>query len=392
MRSDSRIKSLFPVLSFLAFLLVVPAIGHAENGADKYTKAEEAFIMDYETGMVLLSKNADKRMPTSSMSKVMTMYMVFDAIRDGRLTLDDKLYVSEKAWRKGGSKMFVEVGDEVRIEDLIRGVIIQSGNDATIVLAEGLAANEAKFAEIMTEKAHELGAVNSNFVNASGWPDPDHYSTARDLAIIGQRIIKDFPEFYNYYSEKEYTYNEITQRNRNPLLYQNIGADGIKTGHTEVAGYGLIGSGSRDGRRVVMVLNGLESTSDRAKEGRRLLSWALRSFKNQTLFKEGEVVEEVPVILGSNRRIDMIVPETVRASIPKGDEDDISVKISYAAPLKAPIEKGQKIGEMTIKIPEIGTIQTPLLAAQSSEELGFLASVIAKAGLLVTGGPDVRQN
>lgn len=343
--------------------------------------------MDFDSGMTLLNKNGDQQMPTSSMSKVMTMYMVFDALDDGRITLDDTFRVSEKAWRKGGSKMFVEVGDNVKIEDLIRGVIIQSGNDATIVLSEGLAANENKFAEIMTEKAQEIGASNTNFTNASGWPDPDHYSTARDLATIAAAMIRNFDAYYHYYSETEFTYNDITQRNRNPLLYQNIGADGMKTGHTQVAGYGLIGTGKRDGRRVIMVINGLDSVSERAKEGRRLMSWALRSFTNKTLFSEKDIVQTVPVVMGTEKEIDLVVPEDILITVPRGQEDDITVEAEYIAPLKAPIKKGDLIGQLTVKVPETGIIKSPLLAGQSSEELGFFGKIFAKAKLMLIDRP-----
>ncbi|HOO82296.1 MAG TPA: D-alanyl-D-alanine carboxypeptidase family protein, partial [Alphaproteobacteria bacterium] len=205
----------------------------AAHAASIETKAKQAIVVDYETGTVLLSKNMDEQMPTSSMSKVMTMYAVFDSIKNGQISLNDTLPVSEKAWRMGGSKMFVEVDKRVKVEDLIRGVIVQSGNDATVVLAEGLAGSENAFANMINDKATGLGMKNSHFVNASGWPDPEHYSTARDLATLGRAIIHDFPDYYKYYMEKEFTYNNIKQTNRNPLLYRNIGADGIKTGHTE---------------------------------------------------------------------------------------------------------------------------------------------------------------
>jgi serine-type D-Ala-D-Ala carboxypeptidase (penicillin-binding protein 5/6) len=241
---------------FALLLFAAPAMAQV---APMETVAREAYIIDAETGQVLFEKNADQKMPTSSMSKTMTMYMVFEALKNGKLTLDQELPVSETAWRMQGSKMFVPLGQMVKVEDLIRGVIVQSGNDATIVLAEGLAGSEGEFAAAMNRKAKELGMINSNFMNASGWPDENHYSTCHDLAILAIALIRDFPDYYKYYAEKEFTYNNIKQGNRNPLLYKNIGADGIKTGHTESAGYGLMASGVRDGRRVVMVLNGMAS-------------------------------------------------------------------------------------------------------------------------------------
>ena len=242
----------FAIAAILAVVLPTQA-------ATMETQAEEAFLVDFQTGAVLLDKNADVRMPPSSMSKMMTAYMVFERLKDGRLSLDDELPVSEKAWRKGGSKMFVEVGDQVRVEDLLRGVIVQSGNDACIVLAEGLAGSEEAFAEQMTAKGREIGLTGSNFTNATGWPDENHYVTARDLATLAERIIVDHPEYYHYYSEKEFTWNDIRQGNRNPLLYRNVGADGLKTGHTEAAGYGLTASAMQNGRRLLLVVNGLPS-------------------------------------------------------------------------------------------------------------------------------------
>lgn len=226
------------------------------------TIATQAIIVDASTGTILLDKGANDRMPTSSMSKTMTIYMVFDALKEGRLKLDDEFLVSEKAWRMEGSEMFIKVGDKVKIEDLIRGVVVQSGNDAAVALAEGLAGSEEAFAEAMNARAKDLGMTGSHFVNASGWPHPDHYSTPRDLALLAYRIIHDFPEYYHYFSEKEFTYNNIRQQNRDPLLGKLPGADGLKTGHTEVAGYGLIGSAKRGDRRLILVVNGLKSQQD----------------------------------------------------------------------------------------------------------------------------------
>lgn len=379
------------LITFTTTFFFLDANKALASQTEHYTKAEHAYIIDYDTGMVLLDKKADQKMPTSSMSKIMTMYMVFDALEDGRISLNDELPVSEKAWRKGGSKMFVEVGDKVKVEDLIRGVIVQSGNDATIVLAEALAANEAKFAEIMTQKAYEIGAVNSNFFNASGWPHPEHYSTARDLTLIARRIISEFPQHYHYYSKKSFTYNDITQNNRNPLLYQNIGADGLKTGHTEIAGYGLIGSGKRDGRRVIMVLNGLDSKSERAKEGRRLLSWALRSFENIKVFSENESVISAPVILGTKERIDLVIPQDIIVTVPKGERENIKVTLEYNAPLKAPVEKGTQLGKAVINVPQTGRVVVPLLAGESSEKKGFVSQLFAKAQLLLMGPPALQN-
>lgn len=364
------------ILSFLCILLV-PFASYA--APDITTTAKQASVVDFETGIPLLEKNAQEQMPTSSMSKVITIYMVFEALKNGTLSLNDKLPVSEKAWRKGGSKMFVEVDKYVRVEDLIRGVIVQSGNDATIVLAEGLAGSEDAFADSLNLKAAELGMDNSRFTNASGWPDPGHYSTAEDLAKLGRAIIRDFPEYYEYYSEKEFTYNQITQKNRNPLLYRNIGADGIKTGHTQAGGYGLIGSGTNGERRVVVVVNGLEDEKERAREAAKLLEWGLRHFENHNLFVNGETIDSVDVFLGKQNIVEAVVYEDVTLPLPKRSLDDITAKFVSKQPLKAPIVKGQEIGHIEVDVPGYETRQYPVFAKNNVERLGFFSATLARA-------------
>ncbi|MCB1580741.1 MAG: D-alanyl-D-alanine carboxypeptidase [Rhodospirillales bacterium] len=357
----------------------------AAHAASIETKAKQAIVVDYETGTVLLSKNMDEQMPTSSMSKVMTMYAVFDSIKNGQISLNDTLPVSEKAWRMGGSKMFVEVDKRVKVEDLIRGVIVQSGNDATVVLAEGLAGSENAFANMINDKATGLGMKNSHFVNASGWPDPEHYSTARDLATLGRAIIHDFPDYYKYYMEKEFTYNNIKQTNRNPLLYRNIGADGIKTGHTEAAGYGLIGSGTQNGRRVVLVINGLEDERARAEESAKLLEWGLKRFENKKLYKAGEVIENAQIVMGQSAQVGLSVDEDVFLTLPKMAGANINIQVKYNGPLIAPVKKGQELGALEITIPGMETITRPLYVAEDVPELGLFAKTLAKAKLVLGG-------
>lgn len=349
------------------------------------TKAKKAIVVDYNSGNVLFEKDADKRMPTSSMSKVMTMYMVFEALKKGTLSLDDTMLVSEKAWEKKGSKMFVPVGKQVKVEDLIRGVIVQSGNDATIVLAEGLAGDEDSFAAALNRKAKSLGMNNSHFMNASGWPDPDHYSTARDLSILAHAVIDNFPEYYSYYKETEFTYSKIKQGNRNPLLYRNIGADGLKTGHTEVGGYGLIGTGVKDGRRVIIVVNGLGSSKERANEATKLLAWGLNGFRELTLFDDKNDLDRASVYLGKNTTVGLRAKTPLKFVVPKLFENDLDVKINYKSPLKAPIAKGQEVGTITISIPKGEVVEVPLVTAEAVESLGTFAKIIAKARLLTTG-------
>lgn len=379
-------RHVFTHLLFTAILTLGLFSGpRAQAAAPIETLAKQAIVIDFDTGTVLLDKNADEQMPTSSMSKVMTIYAVFDAIKKGQLALGDTLPVSEKAWRMGGSKMFVEVDKRVKVEDLIRGVIVQSGNDATVVLAEGVAGSENAFADMINAKAKELGMDNSHFANASGWPDPDHYSTARDLAILGRAIIRDFPDHYKYYSEKEFAYNNIKQGNRNPLLYRNIGADGIKTGHTEAAGYGLIGSGTENGRRVVIVINGLEDSRARAEESAKLLEWGLKRFENKNLYKAGETIENAQVVMGQSAQVGLSVDEDVFLTIPKMAGVNVTIQVQYDGPLIAPIAKGAKLGTLEISIPGVETITRPLFAAEDVPELGLFAKTLAKAKIILGG-------
>ncbi|GJL84773.1 MAG: D-alanyl-D-alanine carboxypeptidase [Micavibrio sp.] len=370
------------IFALLLFSLVI-CIPDALAQPAQQTAAKQAIMIDFETGMVLFEKNADKKMPTSSMSKVITTYLVFEALKNGQIKLDDKFSVSERAWRKGGSKMFVEVNKRVAVEDLLRGVIIQSGNDATIVLAEGLAGTEDDFARALTKKAAELGMSNSNFTNASGWPDPDHYSTARDLAILSYALIREFPGYYKYYSEKEFSYNNIKQANRNPLIYRDMGADGIKTGHTEAGGYGLMASGVHNGRRVILVVNGLEDEKARAQESAMLLEWGLRGFENHKLFKAGETVETADVLMSKSGSVALVVEDDISVTLPAIALNDLKVDVKYKAPLIAPIKKGQEIAVAEINIPRGATIKVPLLAAQDVEALGFFPKTVAKAKLYI---------
>ncbi len=374
-----RVLSL-PVLALVTLLLLIsPAFAQID------TTAREAFAVDYDTGTVLFEKNADEKMPTSSMSKTMTMYLVFEALKTGRLKMDSMLPVSEYAWKStvtaGVSRMFVHVGDNVKVEDLVKGVIIQSGNDAAVVLAEGLGGTEASFADAMNAKAKEFGMTNSHFADASGMPAPDHYSTARDLATLGIRIIRDFPEYYPIFAEKEYVYNNIKQGNRNPLLYRNIGADGIKTGHTEEAGYGLMGSGTRDGRRVVIVLNGMKTMQERADESAKLLDWALRGFENVTLYKAGSMVDQAHVVLGAQDAVPLVVESDVRQTLAGTMRGDLNVSVTYKSPLMAPVKKGDRLGTLSVDAGRFGKHEYPLLAGADVEKLGFFAAAVEKLKL-----------
>ena len=352
------------------------------------TPAAQAFIIDAMTGVVLLEKNADARMPPASMSKIMTVYMVFEQLRDSYLALDDTFSVSEKAWRKGGSKMFVEVDTRVSVEDLLRGIIVQSGNDASIVVAEGLAGSEESFAREMTRRARELGLLDSQFVNSTGWPDPEHHMTARDLAKLAKLTVDNFPEFYKLYAETEFSYNGISQGNRNPLLYKNIAADGLKTGHTNASGYGLTASASRNGRRLILVINGLQGTKQRSREAERLIEWGFREFNNYTLFSAGETVEEGQIWLGQSQTVPLIIESDLVVTLPVRSRNDLRVSAVFEEPIPAPIQKGAEIAKLVVAAPGIPTRELPLVAGADVDRLGTFARMFTAIKYLLWGAPE----
>ncbi len=374
--------------ALLAVLLVLGGLHlHAAPARALETQAREAILYDMSTGTVLFEKNADELMPPASMSKIMTVYMVFERLKDGRLSLDDTFTVSEKAWKKGGSKMFVEVGEEVRVEDLLRGITVQSGNDACIVIAEGLAGSEAAFAEEMTRKARELGMTRSAFRNATGWPHPEHLMTARELAMLAEALIRNFPEYYHYFAEKEFTWAGIRQMNRNPLLYRSIPVDGLKTGHTEEAGYGLTASAEQDGRRLILVVTGLPSMQARADEADRLLSWGFREFANYALVEPNETVEEAPVWLGAEETVPLVAPEGVTVTLSRAARDDMQVKVVYESPIPAPIAAGQRLATLQVEAPGMTPALAPLVAGSDVERLGPFGRLFASVKFLVFGAP-----
>jgi len=347
--------------------------------------AREAIMIDFATGATLLEKNADERMPPSSMSKLMTMYVVFEKLKAGQLQLDQMLPVSERAWRMGGSKMFVELGSQIKVEDLIRGVIVQSGNDACVVLAEAISGSEQQFAELLNETARRIGLTNSTFRNATGWPDPEHKMTARDLSILARRIISDFPEYFPFYNERSFRYNNITQENRNPILARVPGADGMKTGHTEDAGYGLVGTAKRGDRRVIMVVNGLPSMRARGEEGERLMEWSFREFEAVVLFRAQDTIEEVPVYLGERAKVPMVGGRDLVLTLPRQWRRNMQVRLRYDAPLTAPVARGQRIGTMLVSGQGVPELEVPLLAGADVEKLGLVSRIPAVVSRMVFG-------
>jgi serine-type D-Ala-D-Ala carboxypeptidase (penicillin-binding protein 5/6) len=349
------------------------------------TGATHAFIIETETGAVLLDKGGDERMPPASMSKMMTAYLVFDMLKKGRAKLDDELPVSENAWRTGGSKMFVPLGEHVKIGDLVRGMIVQSGNDACVVLAEGLAGSEQAFVDLMNQKAKEIGLKDSHFANVDGLPDPNHWMTARDLATLAVRTIKDFPDYYKIYSEVDFSFNNIKQGNRNPLLYKNDGADGLKTGHTEEAGYSVTASVVRGDRRIVMVLGGLPTMKARAQESDRLIEWAFREYNDYRLFGSGDTVDEAPVWLGADARVPLTVAKDLVVTLPRRARTGMKVTAQYDSPLPAPITKGETVGKIVITAPGSAPIEAPLVAAAEVPRMNAVGRIATLAGYLVWG-------
>ena len=377
-----RVRTLLiPVVLVLAIAGVAPPA----SAITLDTNAREAILLDFDTGQILYERNADELMPPASMSKIMTVYLAFERLKDGRLKMEDTVPVSENAWQKGGSKMFIQVGSRVKISDLLRGIIVQSGNDAAIALAEAIGGSEEAFAELMTQKARDLGMVQSTFRNATGWPDPDHRMTARELAILATAMIRNFPEYYSIYSETEFTYNDIRQGNRNPLLYKNMGADGVKTGHTENAGYSLTASAVRDGRRLILVVNGLDSVNARSTESERFLDWGFREFDNYPLFEKAQVVSDADVWIGDKQAVPLISKLDITLTLPRVSRREMTVKVEYEGPIPAPIEAGQQLAILRVSAPDMEDRTFPLYAGESVGKLGPLGRITSAIGYLVWG-------
>ncbi|MEE8172919.1 MAG: D-alanyl-D-alanine carboxypeptidase family protein [Alphaproteobacteria bacterium] len=373
---------------FIATALIFFAwfAGAAGNGAAAFeTSAKELILVDDTTGAVILDKNSDRPMFPASMSKLMTLYVVFENLTEGSFSLDDQFRVSEKAWRMGGSKMFVELNSRVSVSDLLRGVIVQSGNDACIVLAEGVAGSEAQFVELMNAGGEKLGLGNSNFMNSTGWPHPEHVTTARDLAILAHAIIRDFPQFYVMFQEKNFTFNGIKQGNRNPLLYTYSGADGLKTGHTQASGYGLTASASRDGRRLIVVANGMANVNERAREIERILDYGFTEYSNYTLFKAGDIVEQVEVWLGDKTNVPLIINHDLTVTLSRNERRDLRVKVVAPGPIPAPVKKGAEVAKLVISASDRKPIELPLVAGTEIGRLSAFGRIGAAFNHLLWG-------
>ncbi|PWR20124.1 D-alanyl-D-alanine carboxypeptidase [Zavarzinia compransoris] len=369
----------------LAGLALLAAPFRAACAEALETPAREAVLIDLSTDTVLFEKNADAPMVPSSMTKLMTIYLLFDKLAKGAIKMEDELPVSERAWRMGGSKMFVHVGDRVKVSDLLRGIIVQSGNDACIVVAEGLSSTEEAFAAQMTARGKDMGLKSSTFRNASGWPDPQHRMTARDLALLGERLILDFPQYYPLFAERSFKYNNIEQANRDPLLGVVPGADGLKTGHTDEGGYGLVGSAIRDGRRLLLVVNGLTSMRERAQESARILEWGFREFQTYTMAKKGETLAEARVWQGDEDTVPLTVAQDARVTLRRVARATMVVKVVYDGPVPAPIKAGDQIARLEITAPDMPAISLPLVAGRDVERQGFVGRIFTSLRYLVAG-------
>ncbi len=350
------------------------------------TTAKFARLEDYDTGTVLFDKAGGEPMAPASTSKLLVAEMVFREIKEGRLKLDDKMRVSEFAWRTGGahshgSAMFVAVKSDVRVEDLLRGLIVQSGNDAALVLAEGLAGSEGNFVALMNKRAGELGLTHSHFTNAWGRSDPDERVTAQDMAALARHLIRDYPEYYHYFSEKEFTWNKIRQLNRNPLLTMDIGADGLKTGDTAESGFGLVGTAVQGEQRLIVVVNGTKTANERAEEARKLLNWGFRGFDVQTFFAPGDVVGHADVYGGEAGTVELTPAAPVKAFVPRAGAEKLMGKIFYRGPLEAPVAAGAPVGELRIFQGETEMLRAPLQTR----------TAVARGGLLGRAGDAAAE-
>ncbi|MEM6414864.1 MAG: D-alanyl-D-alanine carboxypeptidase family protein [Pseudomonadota bacterium] len=370
------------IIGLVALAFTATATSTAAMAQTITTPAEFAIIMDYETGATLFEKNADIPTAPASMSKLMTVAVVFEKLANGELSLNDEFSVSEKAWRMGGSKMWVRVDTNIRVEDLLRGVVVQSGNDACIVLAENIAGSEEAFADLMNRKAREWGLNDSTFANASGWPDPDQKMSMRDLAKLSRKIIAEYPEFYTLFSEREFTWEKITQPNRNPILGRVDGADGLKTGHTEESGFGLVGSALNDKQRRIVVLNGLPSDKVRRSESGRLMRLAFSDFIKEELFASGASVGSADVFGGRAPAIPLVVKDDVSILVHRSERDDIKATIVYEGPVPAPVQRGDQLGYLRVTSGE-NTEEHPLFAGESVERLSALGRILLGAKTLL---------
>jgi D-alanyl-D-alanine carboxypeptidase (penicillin-binding protein 5/6) len=395
LRAQPRPKAFRAIKSGLSgavLLLLAGGITQAQGPKkdDFQTAAPFAILIEAESGTVLFEKNADQLMSPSSMAKLMTTEVVLKAVADKKIGVEDEVTISENAWRKGGassggSTMYAALNSRVKVHDLLRSVVIQSGNDACIALAEAVAGNEAAFGAMMTARARELGHTKSTYTNSTGLPDPNQHVTPRELAQLAQHLIRTYPDHYALYAEREFTWNKIKQQNRNPLLAMGIGADGLKTGFTREAGYGLVGSAVQNDLRLILVINGTKSTKERAEEARKLLEWGFRAFEARTVFGEGEPVAEAKVYGGEKGTVGLVGAKPIRVLVPRGSTEKIVARAIYTGPVVAPVSKGQPIGSLKVWRGDSVVMETPLRAAESIARGGMGRRALDAVTELATG-------
>ena len=370
LRAPRKIATAAVLAGTVACAYAAPNQVSGAKTQDFQTAAPHAILIDADSGTVLFEKSADSLTPPASLSKLMTAEVVFNEIKQGRLQPTTELSVSTNAWRKGGapsrtSSMFLPINSKATVDDLLRGVIVQSGNDACIVLAEGISGTEGEFAELMTRRARELGLTKSTFANSTGLHDPRQLMSVRELGKLARHIIQTYPDYYKIYNEREFTWHKIKQQNRNPLLAMNIGADGLKTGFTKEAGYGLVGSAIQSGLRLIVVVNGLRTEKERADEGKRLLDWGFNHFQSGLLFAEGQEIAHAKLYGGERGHVPLVSAKAVRLMVPRGSRDKIIARVVYTGPVAAPVTEGQPIGLLRVWRGELMVLETPLQAATS---------------------------
>ena len=365
----------------ISFIVVIFSI--SAQAVD--TKAEQAIVMDFNTNEILYEKNADQKVAPASMTKIMTVYVAFDRIKNTDLSFEHICNISPKAYKMGGSRTFLEVDDQVSIESLLKGIIIQSGNDASIALAECLSGTESDFATLMNEYGKKLGMENTNFINASGWPEENHYSTVHDLAILSIALIRNFPNLYTYFTLKEFTYNDITQPNRNKLLEKVQGTDGLKTGYTRKSGWGISASTLRDNRRINIVINGTNSSRSRLNESSYLINWAFAQTSQKKLISKGQIIKNVDIWLGNKSTVNLISDQEIISTLSFDQLQLFETNIQYTKPISAPFKKGDKLGEMTINVPGKKPIVIPLVAEIEVTAINPFARIFAAIKYLIFG-------
>jgi len=363
-----------------AVLCAIALFATTVSGWAFETVARSAYVLDVQSGTVLFSKDAARPVPPASMSKLMTLNMLFEALDVGRVTMDTEFSVSQKAHQMGGSKMFLRQGERVTVRNLIQGIIVQSGNDACVVVAEALEGSEAEFARKMTIRAKKLGMTHSTFANATGWPDPNQRMSAQDLVLLATRLQTEFPEYYRFFNQESFTWADITQNNRNPLLKLGIGVDGLKTGHTQEAGYGLVGSAVQGDRRVTFMITGMLSAAERASEGERVINWAFRNFVKKTLFNKDTVIGRADVWLGKQNTVALYSPTGITALLPYDALDDFETTIQYTGPIEAPIAKDAQIATLVLEADNMAPIKFPLYAKNNIRKAGLFGRIKTSAG------------